>query len=122
MTSESSLSDHQFEGGGPIGDNRQDKSVINEAQQILTTLYDLRNPEVINNFDFTDPHTGEVREYFDNGLNKEEKLQQVEALIERLKVYVKNKEQSEDSFEEKERSKADLLTKSQVDREVDEEF
>ena len=51
MTSESSLSDHyQFEGGG-----RDDQTVIAEAQQMLATLYELRNPVSIDRFDFSDP-------------------------------------------------------------------
>lgn len=78
MTSESSLSDHyQLEGGGPAApgdDNQEQAAVISEAQQVLTTLYETRNPNSPEEFDFSDPYTSEVREFFDNGMTKSAKL------------------------------------------------
>lgn len=56
---------------------------------MLTTLYELRNPHKIDGFDFTDSNTGEVREYFDNGLTNSQKLDQIESIIVRLKDYKK---------------------------------
>ena len=78
MTSESSLSDHyQFEGGGPAApgnDNQEHPAVITDAQHILTTLYETRNPTSAEEFDFTDQYTNDVREFFDNGMTKSAKL------------------------------------------------
>lgn len=56
----------------------------------------MRNPNEVNDFDFTDPFTGEVREYFDGNLTKALKLNQVEQMIERLQNYITEKENESD--------------------------
>jgi len=37
----------------------------------------MRNPKDSSAFDFTDPEHGDLREFFDNGMSKEEKLVQI---------------------------------------------
>lgn len=77
MTSSSDTDEHHYEGGSPQGGNGRSETspAVIEAQQLLTTLYEARNPYEPNKFDFTDTATGYVKEYFGDGMSKEAKLQ-----------------------------------------------
>jgi hypothetical protein len=68
-----------------------------EAQNAWTTLNEFRNPAVIDKFDFTDEFTGQVKEFFDNGMTKENKLSQINDIILRLKEHIEREKEYEDA-------------------------
>lgn len=95
MTS-SEADDHQYEGGGPQGGpsgQTETAPVVVDAQKLLTTLYEARNPYEPNKFDFTDNETGYVKEFFGDGMSKEAMLQMIKDTIAELEDHIKTQEQ-----------------------------
>lgn len=61
------------------------EETIQEAKDLIQLLYQDSNPEK-GMYDFTDPETGEVREYFSNVASKDEMLAQINSVINKLRA------------------------------------
>lgn len=91
MSSATNSDSEQYEGGGPYlandfeGGQRPDNEAIQEAKEMLKSLWDDSNPEK-GMYDFTDPDTGEIRQYFMGVIHQDQILDQVNEVIARLRA------------------------------------